>query len=149
MRDYEVMRAQYEGLLQRRENLAMDIERKRRGKQLEFRIIEPPIAGQFPVAPDRTRLLVMVLLAALGAGAGLTFLLHQLKPVYISPDSVYQDLHVPVLGSVSLAWTQNAKTKRRRAELGFVGGLALLLVFFGVVYLGLPRLTSIAQGIIA
>jgi hypothetical protein len=52
-RDYEVLRSQYEGLLQRRELMNFEIDRKRQGKQLEFRIIEPPFAQQQPVAPER------------------------------------------------------------------------------------------------
>jgi polysaccharide chain length determinant protein (PEP-CTERM system associated) len=64
-RDYQVLRSQYDGLLQRREQLNFEIDRKRQGRQLEFRIIEPPFSGQTPVAPDRPRLLLMVLVAAL------------------------------------------------------------------------------------
>jgi hypothetical protein len=31
--------------------LSFDIDRKRQGRQLEFRIIEPPLAPQFPWRP--------------------------------------------------------------------------------------------------
>jgi uncharacterized protein involved in exopolysaccharide biosynthesis len=60
-RDHTVLRNQYESLLQRRELLSFDIDRKRQGRQLEFRIIEPPYAPEFPVKPERFRLMLMVI----------------------------------------------------------------------------------------
>jgi polysaccharide chain length determinant protein (PEP-CTERM system associated) len=144
-RDYEVLRSQYEGLLQRREELNFEIDRKRQGRQLDFRIIEPPFAGNEPVAPDRGRLLWVVLALALGVGAGLSYLLHQLRPVFISSNSVYQDLQIPVLGTVSMAWTPKANRKRRSAEMAFLGVLLVLVASFGVVFLRLPELTELAQ----
>lgn len=144
-RDHTVLRNQYESLLQRRELLSFDIDRKRQGRQLEFRIIEPPLAPQAPVAPDRFRLLLLVLTAALAAGGGLAFMLHQLKPVFVSGEMVYQQLGIPVLGAVSMAWTGRATWARRRAEALFAIGLAVLLGLFGVVFVAMPRMTALAQ----
>jgi polysaccharide chain length determinant protein (PEP-CTERM system associated) len=148
-RDYQVMRGQYEGLLQRRESLSFEIERKRQGRQLEFRIIEPPFSAQQPVAPDRPRLLLMVLVAALAAGAGLSYLLHQLRPVFISGATIYGDLQIPVLGSVSMAWTKRARWRRRRTEAVFAGVLLLLVASFGFLFVRLPELTQLAQRFLA
>lgn len=148
VRDNAVLRNQYENLLQRRELLSFDIDRKRQGRQLEFRIIEPPLAPQLPVAPDRFRLMLMVLAAALAAGGGIAFLMHQMRPVFVSGEQVYQELQVPVLGAVSLAWTDSAKWQHRRAEAAFAIGLVLLLGVFGVVFAALPQMTTLAQGLL-
>jgi polysaccharide chain length determinant protein (PEP-CTERM system associated) len=148
-RDHTVLRTQYENLLQRRELLSFDIDRKRTGRQLEFRIIEPPRAPELPVAPDRLRLMVMVLFAALGAGGGLAFVLHQMKPVFVTGEMVYQQLGIPVLGSVSMAWTKPAMWARRRTEMVFALGLILLFGIFGVVFLALPRMAALAQQLLA
>jgi polysaccharide chain length determinant protein (PEP-CTERM system associated) len=148
VRDNAVLRTQYESLLQRRELLSFDIDRKRQGRQLEFRVIEPPLAPQLPVAPDRFRLMLMVLAAALVAGGGGAFLLHQLRPVFVSGDQIYQELQIPVLGAVSLAWTPRAKWRHRRAEAAFAIGLVTLLGVFGVVFAALPRMTALAQGLL-
>jgi polysaccharide chain length determinant protein (PEP-CTERM system associated) len=148
-RDHAVLRGQYESLLQRRELLSFDIDRKRQGRQLEFRIIEPPFAAQAPVAPDRFRLMLLVLVASLGAGGGIAFVLHQLKPVFVGSESVYQQLGIPVLGTVSMAWTARATWRRRSAEAVFAVGLALLLVVFGIVFATLPRITALAQQLLA
>lgn len=148
-RDHSVLRNQYESLLQRREALSFDIDRKRQGRQLEFRIIEPPLAPDEPVAPDRLRLVLVVLAAALGAGGGVAFLLHQMRPVYVSGDAVYQDLQVPVLGTVSMVWTSRATWKRRSAEAVFAMGMLMLLCVFAGVIVLLPRLANFAQRMLA
>jgi polysaccharide chain length determinant protein (PEP-CTERM system associated) len=144
-RDHAVMRSQYESLLQRREILSFDIDRKRQGRQLEFRIIEPPLAPEIPAAPDRVLLMVMVLLGALAAGAATAFVKHQLRPVFATGDAIDQQLGIPVLGSVSMAWTQPALWRRRRTEALFALGLFLLLGVFGIVFAELLDLAAMAQ----
>jgi uncharacterized protein involved in exopolysaccharide biosynthesis len=148
-RDYQVLRNQYDGLLNRREQLNFEIDRKRQGRQLEFRIIEPPFSGQQPVAPDRPRLLLMVLLAALAAGAGAAFILHQLRPVFISGKAVYEELQIPVLGSVSMAWTPKARWRHRRTEAVFLGALVALVGGFGLLFVRLPEVTQLAQRLVS
>jgi polysaccharide chain length determinant protein (PEP-CTERM system associated) len=148
-RDYQVLRTQYDTLLQRREQMSFEIDRKRQGKQLEFRIIEPPFAAQQPVAPDRPRLLIMVLVAALAVGGGLAYLLHMLRPVFISGQAIYEELQIPVLGAVSMAWTRRASIARRRAEVLFAAGMLLLFGVFGLVFSRLPDMAALAQRLLA
>ena len=148
-RDYQVLRSQYENLLQRREQMSFEIDRKRQGKQLEFRIIEPPFAANRPVAPERGRLLLMVLVVALGAGAGLSYVMHMLRPVFISGHAVYEELQIPVLGAVSMAWTRPANWARRRAEVMFVVALLALFGVFAAVFARLPDMTALAQRFLA
>jgi hypothetical protein len=47
-----------------------------------------------------------------------------MKPVFVTGEMVYQQLGIPVLGAVSMAWTHTATWRRRRTELLF--GLGLL-----------------------
>jgi polysaccharide chain length determinant protein (PEP-CTERM system associated) len=148
-RDHTVLRGQYEGLLQRRELLRFDIERKRQGRQLEFRIIEPPFASPEPVAPDRFRLLLMVFGLSLAAGGGLAYGIHQLRPVFVNSEAVYQQLGIPVLGTVSMAWTRRANWQRRSAEAVFVLGLVALIGVFGIVFVTLPEMAALAQRLLA
>ncbi|NGP53724.1 XrtA system polysaccharide chain length determinant [Thioalkalivibrio sp. XN8] len=147
IRDHEVLQSQYEGLLERREQLSFDIDRKRQGRQLVFRVIEPPLAPGVPVAPKRFFLLVVVLAGSLGAGAVSAYLLHMLKPVYVSPDTIYQELQVPVLGAVSMAWTPRALRRRRAAEGVFLVGIAALAVLFGIVILAMPWAVDLVGGL--
>lgn len=148
-RDHTVLRNQYENLLQRRELLSFDIDRKRQGRQLEFRIIEPPRALESPVKPHRFLLMLMVLGGSLGAGAVLAFILHKAKPTFVTGEMVYQQLGIPVLGAVSMAWTSRATWARRRAELAFMVGLVALLGVFGAVFVLLPQLPAVVRQLIA
>ena len=148
-RDNTVLREQYESLLERRELLSFDIDRKRQGRQIEFRVIEPPMAPEFPVEPNRRMLMLLALVAALGAGAGLAFVLHQLRPVFITGKMVYQELGVPVLGNVSMVWTERAIGERRRAEWLFGGGIGLLVCVFGVLFMISPRLSVLIQQVLS
>jgi polysaccharide chain length determinant protein (PEP-CTERM system associated) len=147
IRDHEVLQNQYEGLLQRREQLSFDIDRKRQGRQLEFRVIEPPLAPGIPVAPNRLMLLVVALFGALGAGGAAAYLLHSLKPVYVSADAIYEELQLPVLGAVSMAWTARAQRQRRGAEAAFAFGIAVLVGVFGVVIVAMPWAVDMVQGL--
>jgi polysaccharide chain length determinant protein (PEP-CTERM system associated) len=144
-RDYQVLRSQYESLLQRRELMNFEIDRKRQGKQMEFRIIEPPIAPQLPVAPQRGRLLLLVLVAGLLAGAGLSYLLHVLRPVFGSGHAIYEQLGIPVLGTVSMTWTPTANWRRRRAEWAFLAALFAMIGMFGALFSRLPEITGLVQ----
>ena len=148
-RDHTVLRNQYESLLQRRELLSFDIDRKRQGRQLEFRIIEPPLAPEFPVEPNRQMLILLSLFAALGAGGGLAYFLHLMKPVFITGEMVYEQLGVPVLGAVSMAWTSRALRQRRSAEVLFASGLVTLIGVFGVTFVLLDNLTDFARQLLA
>jgi polysaccharide chain length determinant protein (PEP-CTERM system associated) len=148
-RDHAVLRNQYENLLQRRELLSFDIDRKRQGRQLEFRIIEPPLAPWLPVGPNRLLLMSVVLALALGAGGGLAFVLNQVRPVFVNGDMVYRQLGIPVLGAVSMAWTSRATWARRRAEAAFALGIVALLGVFGAVFVAAPQLTALVERMLA
>ena len=144
-RDHAVLLSHYEDLLKRREHLSFDIDRKRQGRQLEFRIIEPPLAPLLPVRPNRYLLAAAVLIAALAAGAGLAFVLHQIRPVFATGDMVYEQLGIPVLGVVSMAWTQRATWALRRAEAMFALGIVSLLAAFLVAFAAMPQLAAMVQ----
>ncbi len=148
-RDNDVMRNQYESLLQRRELLNFEIDRKREGRQLEFRVIEPPSASAHAVEPNRRVLMLLALVGSLGAGGALAFLLHQMRPVFITSDMVYRQLGIPVLGVVSMAWTSRAIWQRRRVERVFAIGIMALLGVFGVVFMFLENLVAGVQAMLA
>ena len=74
-RDYEVIRARYDKLLERREQAQISGEVEASDAGMGFRIIDPPQVPLAPSAPDRPRLMTLVLLAALGCGFGFAFLM--------------------------------------------------------------------------
>jgi len=130
-RDYDVIYEQYQGLVRSRET--QDLSQKAYDTDsVEFRVIDPPAADQRPVAPRRTEMLVALLVAALGAGAGLSWLLSQVRPVFATAASLREICGLPVLGVVSTAWASRHRLRRRITGLVFVGAVAALVGLFAV-----------------
>lgn len=125
-RDYEQVSEVYAELRGRLEQ-----ERLRKSRigweGVNFQIIDPPIASIEPVAPNRPRLLVAVLFGGLLAGAGVAYLMHQLKPVFVDTRSLMQSTGLPVLGAVSMTWLSRHQT-RRRVEASSLAVVALTLI---------------------
>jgi polysaccharide chain length determinant protein (PEP-CTERM system associated) len=132
-RDYDVVQAQYQALLQ-----SLERERLSRGAQqserVEFRVMDPPVAGFQPAAPDRPRLLAMVLIGGLAVGGGLAFLLAQLRPVFLTADALRDATGFPVLGVVTMTRRAVRMAQRRLAILVFCLSGTSLVVAFAAVY---------------
>jgi polysaccharide chain length determinant protein (PEP-CTERM system associated) len=141
-RDYDVIRARYNTLLERREQAQISGEVEASDSGIGFRIIDPPQVPLAPSAPDRPRLMTLVLLAALACGFGFAFLMTQLKTTFDDERRLREASGVRVLGSVAL--TLNDKQKRRRA--GGVFALALsylsLLSAYGAIMASLILSTA-------
>ena len=134
-RDYDDIRKQYQQLVQSRETQMLS-RKAAEADQVEFRVINPPTAGFGPVAPKRLLLIPGVLVAALGAGAGLCFLLAQIKPVFSSARALSEVSGLPVLGAVSrILVSSEARRSQRFALVNFSVVIAGLVLAFGAVVL--------------
>ncbi len=125
-RDYEVVKDQYTSMLENYEKQQL-AERADSAGSVRFDIVQPPTASFSPVSPQRTLLLAGTLVAALGAGGGLAFLLHLLAPVVASTRNLADMTVLPVLGVVSPAFPVQMAASVRREIFRFVaagGGLA-------------------------
>ena len=131
-RDYNVIKDQHQALVKSRETQHLS-QQASASDQTEFRVLNPPRAEIEPVAPPRLILLVAVLGAALAAGAGLSWLLAQLKPVFSTVHSLRTIAGFPVIGSVSVLVDAH-KASRRRWEFASVAAAVagLVLVIGGV-----------------
>jgi hypothetical protein len=150
-RDYDVTRDQYEVLLKRRESLHITGEVEESGDQLSFRVIDEPRASLAPVGPDRPILLVGTLVAAIGAGCALAFLLQQLNPVFATRRELRDATGLPVLGSLTLARNARDIAESWRRNLRFaVVAVALPVVLALAVLLEQPahRLVASALAVI-
>lgn len=142
-RDYNVIYEQYQSLVRSRETQDLS-EKAQVADEVEFRVIDPPLADFAPVAPNRLLLIAGVFMAALGAGGALCWLLAQLSPVFANARILREICGLPVLGSITYALPRSRL--RSLALAGFaaaVGGLTL--VFGGAVMLELagPGLRSL------
>ena len=132
-RDYDVLRENYEKLLQDREAIRTRGEVDDNSSQFRFDLIDPPVVPQKPAAPNRPILLLGVLLAGLAAGAGAAYGLSQLRSTFATPKRLERGFDLPVIGSISLTLSQAAKALERKRLKQFAGACAGLAGVFVIL----------------
>jgi polysaccharide chain length determinant protein (PEP-CTERM system associated) len=131
-RDYTVTRTQYNNLLERLEKARLSGDAEQTGV-VKFNIVDPPSAGFRPIFPNRPLFLFAVLVVGIGAGAGVAYLMHMLRPVFATSRSLSDLTGLPVLGSVTRSWVEKYRSQLRRGLLRYSFASALLFVVFIVV----------------
>ena len=126
-RDYEVIKTRYDKLLERRESAQISGDLEASDVAMGFRVIDPPQVPLAPSAPNRPLLMSLALLAALGGGLGIAFLISQIKTTFNDERKLKEASGLQVLGSIAMAWTDDQKKRRRR------GLFALLLSFLSLL----------------
>ena len=76
----------------------------------------------------------MVLAAGIAAGAGLAYLLHMMRPVFMNARMLADVTGLPVLGAVSEVWAADGRELQRRDSFAVAGAIAGLVVAFGLVF---------------
>jgi len=131
-RDYEINKKNYNDLVLRRESATMSGDLDSATGVADFRLIDPPRASPKPVAPNRLLLMPMALLAALGAGLGVTFLLSQIRAVFYDADAMSEALGLPLLGVVSLVVDDGSAQRRKSELIKFLAATGALVVVVGL-----------------
>jgi polysaccharide chain length determinant protein (PEP-CTERM system associated) len=130
-RDYDVVKRQYDALLQRLESARLSEEVQADNEQVTFDVIDPPRLPLFPSAPNRALLFPGVLLLAVLAGLGVAFVLNQHSPVYYSAQTLRQLTGLPVYGTVGLVRAPGFS----RQDLVFGATASVLLIAFVLLLL--------------
>jgi len=133
-RDYNVVKARYEQLLQRLETANIGGDAEQSMNEVQFRIIDPPFSGSQPAGPQRQIFLSMVFVAALGVAGGLTFLFNQLHPVFFSGRAVTAATGIPILGTVSLLVSPVENRVKLAGKLSLAVAFTALVVTFALVW---------------
>ena len=134
VRDYDVLKQQYDKLLADREELRLRGQVENEHNAVKFQVIEPPTTPLSPAAPNRPILLAFVLLAGLGAGIGGAFATGQLRSTFATASRLERATGLPVLGTISHTLSSAGRELRRRRMRHFVactaalGGLFVLLM---------------------
>lgn len=136
-RDYGVTKAQYQALVERLGRARLGEEAAATGV-IRFEVIDPPRAGFDPTFPKRPLLAVVILIGALAAGAGCTYLLNLLRPVFSASRQLNEVTGLAVLGVVSMTWIERYEAQSRRRMLAF-GAATVLLVAIGGVFILVQR----------
>jgi polysaccharide chain length determinant protein (PEP-CTERM system associated) len=126
-RDYDVTRGQYQALLERLNRAKLSDDADATGV-VRFQIVDPPTGSDKPVAPDRIRLILTVLVGGFAAGLGAAYFMHQLRPVFTSTRQLNELTQLPVLGSVSMTWLERHKSEERRAVWTYSAAAGVLVV---------------------
>ncbi len=134
-RDYDVLKQQYDKLLQDREQLRLRGQVENERNSVKFQVVDPPTTPRGPDAPNRPLLLLGVLIVALGAGAGTAFAMGQLRSTFSTTAKLERSLGLPVLGSISETLTEAGRAARRRKQRLFLAGTAGLLGVFMLLLL--------------
>jgi polysaccharide chain length determinant protein (PEP-CTERM system associated) len=141
-RDYQVNRDNYQKLVERRESAKLSGDLSSATDMLTFRVIDPPTAPSIPSGPNRPRLFSIVFAAALAAGLATAFLMSQVRPTFLSQSTLRDVTGFPILGAVSMNWTDQQKVRRKR-RLWALGASVLMLfgVYGGVMAAALIKTT--------
>jgi polysaccharide chain length determinant protein (PEP-CTERM system associated) len=132
-RDYDVLRENYEKLLQDREDIRTRGEVDDETSQFKFDLIDPPVVPQKPAAPNRPLLLLGVLVAGLGAGAGVAWGLGQLRSGFMTAQKLERTFDIPVIGTVSKTVSDVSRALARRRMIQFAGATAALVGVFVIL----------------
>ncbi len=136
-RDYTILKKNHDELVTRLES-AKIASAADSSADSKVRIIDPPRIAQVPVAPKRQLLISAVLLAAIGAGGGIVFLLQQMDQSFNSVQALRQ-LGLPVLGGISLAVSVSG-WRSRTNTIGFIAATVMLFVVYGGLMLAASKL---------
>jgi len=129
-RDYDVLKEQYDKLLQDRESLKLRGSVQGEHNAVKFQVIDPPTTPRAPVAPNRPLLLLGVLFVGLGTGAAMAFAIGQLRSTFTTTVRLEKALGLPVLGAISQALTEPGRAlQKKRMRYFYATGGALLAVF--------------------
>ena len=125
-RDYDVLKAQYDKLLQDREELRLRGQVESETNAVKFQVIDPPTTPRKPVAPNRPLLLFAVLVIAIGAGVAAAVAASQIRSSFATAAKLEAATGLQVLGSISQTITQTARAFNRRRMKWFAGGSVAL-----------------------
>jgi polysaccharide chain length determinant protein (PEP-CTERM system associated) len=142
-RDYQINQKNYADLVSRRESAMMSGQLENTSSVAEFRVIDPPRVSPKPVAPNRVLLMPMTLLAALGAGLGMAFLMSQIRPVFFDGAALRQLTQLPLLGVVELMPSDAFRQRESRSFKRFIAALLALVLLYAGGMLALSYLSGL------
>jgi polysaccharide chain length determinant protein (PEP-CTERM system associated) len=132
-RDYSVISAQHQELLERRESARLSEDVEQNASDVTFRVIDPPFVPLQPSEPNKLLLNGAVLLVGVAAGLGFALSLSLVYPVISDPRTLIAVTGLPLLGSVSIILKQEQKRKERYALVTFASlGVGLVIVYIGM-----------------
>jgi polysaccharide chain length determinant protein (PEP-CTERM system associated) len=144
-RDYDVLKQQYDKLLQDREELRLRGQVENERSAVKFQVIDPPTTPRSPVAPNRPLLLLGVLIVGIGGGVAAAFAMGRIHSTFQTTQRLEKAFGLPVLGAISHTLTDAARVLRAKQLKYFIGGSAAL----GAVFVLLLASEFVQRGMVA
>ncbi len=142
-RGYDVIKKNYDELVQRREAANLSQAADDQADRTQFRIIDPPQVPIYPAFPDRLVLFSIVLLVGAAAGIATPMVIAQIRHT-IGSTAQLRELGLPVVGTITSVRTARSPNGLARAGQMFAtAGAGLVLLYGGLVF----SLTGILKGV--
>jgi len=149
-RDYDNIKGSYNSLLNRKleADISVNMEKKQKGEQ--FQIIDVARLPEKPVSPDLRKLFLIAIVAGLGIGAVLIFLLDMSDSSVRRLDRLEEDIGLPVLATVPRIFRASDRRRHRlrlaATSASILMALALIAAFAVLVFNGVePTLDLVRQ----
>lgn len=133
-RDYDVIRRNYQQLVERREAASLGIKLDDSAQLADFRIIEPAMVAPKPVFPSKTVLALAAVGASIAAGIAAAFAMSLFFPAVFDEKQLQAVSKRPVIGSVSVV-RDDAGRRAFKWEMAQFGGATGLLMMGSVAWL--------------
>jgi polysaccharide chain length determinant protein (PEP-CTERM system associated) len=148
-RNYDNIKNSYSSLLNRKleADISVNMEKKQKGEQ--FHIIDPARLPVRPVSPDPRRLFLITILAGLGLGCGLVFLLDMMDTSVRRLDDFEEKFGMVVLASVPRIFTCQDKIRNRFRQVATAVSIMVAIVltagFAAICFLGVDPAIGIVM----
>lgn len=99
-RDYDLLKANYQSLMEKKiqAQMAENLERKQKGEQ--FKILDPARVPEKPIKPDRNKILLMGCALGLAMGMGLTWFRESMDQSFHTVSDLEDYLGIPVIATI-------------------------------------------------
>jgi polysaccharide biosynthesis transport protein len=134
-RDYEVLKRQYDKLLEDREQVQLRRDVQTKTDAIQFRVIDPPSRPNVPTAPNRPLLLSLILLAAIAGGLGAAFAHGRIQTTFPTQARLEQVTGLPVLGTVGEIFTDQRRAVEQQRLKWFAGAGGALAGAYAILML--------------
>ncbi|HEY0413563.1 MAG TPA: XrtA system polysaccharide chain length determinant [Allosphingosinicella sp.] len=132
-RDYDVLKRQYDKLLEDREQVRLRSDIDSKTDSVRFRVIDPPSQPNVPQAPNRPLLLTAIFAFAACAGIGVAFVMGQLQRTFPTQAKLADATGLPVLGAIAEVWTPVRRGAARQRLLWLGGGAGALAGAYAIL----------------
>jgi uncharacterized protein involved in exopolysaccharide biosynthesis len=127
-RDYDNIRTSYNSLLNRKleADIAVNMEKKQKGEQ--FQILDVAQLPEKPVSPDLHKLFLITVVAGLGLGAGVIFMIESSDTSIRHLDKLEEEIGLPVLASVPRIFNADDRRWHRKKTIATAASLAVAIL---------------------